>query len=218
MHRVFWCARDHVLTASSPLNQKQTSQPICRDFQNGRCFRSRCVSNGKQEFLREREREKFPRGISFHFFSKGGFALFEIEIERKIEKTNKFLPQINITTVADFSTSYTEHGRCPGPITKRSVCILRAPATATAATTRRRQQQVGVCHDTGLPCRTNTNTPTGQTEPNVVNGNIIATRKRLVEEVDISSCLGATNRRQSSHLFSESVNGQPQTTLQAKTY
>ena len=105
MHRVFWCARDHVLTASSPLNQKQTSQPICRDFQNGRCFRSRCVSNGKQEFLREREREKFPRGISFHFFSKGGFALFEIEIETKDrKKLTNFYSQINITTVADFST------------------------------------------------------------------------------------------------------------------
>ena len=109
MHRVFWCARDHVLTASSPLNQKQTSQPICRDFQNGRCFRSRCVSNGKQEFLREREREReIPKGNFLSFFFKRrfcSFCLFEIEIETKDrKKLTNFYSQINITTVADFST------------------------------------------------------------------------------------------------------------------
>ena len=107
MRRVFWCARDHVLTASSPLNQKQTSQPICRDFQNGRCFRSRCVSNGKQEFLRERERE-IPKGNFLSFFFKRrfcSFCLFEIEIETKDrKKLTNFYSQINITTVADFST------------------------------------------------------------------------------------------------------------------
>ena len=105
MHRVFWCARDHVLTASSPLNQKQTSQPICRDFQNGRCFRSRCVSNGKQEFLRERNSQG---GISFHFFSNRRFCQTFLNRDRneRSKKTNnsQYNSRINITTVADFST------------------------------------------------------------------------------------------------------------------
>ena len=100
-----WCARDHVLTASSPLNQKQTSQPICRDFQNGRCFRSRCVSNGKQEFLRERNSQG---GISFHFFSNRRFCQTFLNRDRneRSKKTNnsQYNSRINITTVADFST------------------------------------------------------------------------------------------------------------------
>ena len=129
MHRRFlfasWCARDHVLTASSPLNQKQTSQPICRDFQNGRCFRSRCVSNGKQEFLRERNSQG---GISFHFFSNRRFCQTFLNRDRneRSKKTNnsQYNSRINITTVADFSTELYRTWALSG--------------TATAATTRRR--------------------------------------------------------------------------------
>ncbi|CCO14634.1 unknown protein [Bathycoccus prasinos] len=44
-----------ILTTGSVFQRKlQTSQPICRDFQNGRCFRSRCVSKFRwpaQNFL-----------------------------------------------------------------------------------------------------------------------------------------------------------------------
>ena len=55
---VFRCSFSSKLTRSLSLSlsPRQTSQPICRDFQNGRCFRSRYAA--KRFYIEHRERGK----------------------------------------------------------------------------------------------------------------------------------------------------------------
>ena len=188
---------------SSPLNQKQTSQPICRDFQNGGVLDpgALLISIRKTRVFERNRRRRWKRADT----KKGRVKkLFEIEPDER-KKLRKFLlPNKYNNSCRFFHGAIPNMGGGAMPQLQNGASAYYAQQQQQSQPPGGGQQQVGVCQPIpGGPQHHHYQYqyPAGQ-EPNVINGVIIiATRKRLVEEVGISSSctLGLRIRRQNSH-------------------